>query len=57
MGVEELMPWVLKDSLADRGSSHSVRCGAVVCTVANNTQFLNETHIKRCQKFKGTTQH
>eukprot|EP00731_Ephydatia_muelleri_P036761 Em0320g5a len=28
--VEELMPWVLKDSLADRGSSHSVRCGAVL---------------------------
>eukprot|EP00731_Ephydatia_muelleri_P014291 Em0008g11a len=45
MGVEELMPWVLKDSLADRGSSHSVRCGAVVCTVANNMQFLNETHM------------
>ena len=45
MGVEELMPWVLKDRLADRGSSHSVRCGAVVCTVANNMQFLNETHM------------
>eukprot|EP00731_Ephydatia_muelleri_P036421 Em0253g1a len=30
MGVEELMPWVLKDRLADRGSSHSVRCGAVI---------------------------
>eukprot|EP00731_Ephydatia_muelleri_P003607 Em0001g3607a len=29
MGVEELMPWVPKDSLADRGSSHSVRCGAM----------------------------
>ena len=39
------MPWVLKDRLADRGSSHSVRCGAVVCTVANSTQFLNETHM------------
>ena len=44
MGVDELMPWVLKDSLADRGSSHSVRCGAVVCTVENNTQF-NEMHM------------
>ena len=45
MGVDELMPWVLKDSLADRGSSHSVRCGAAVCTVEKNTQFLNETHM------------
>ena len=45
MGAEELMPWVLKDRLADRGSSHSVRCGAVVCTVANSMQFLNETHM------------
>ena len=46
MGVDELMPWVLKDSLADRGSSHSVRCGAVQCTVDNCYQFLNETHMR-----------
>ena len=45
MGVDELMPWVLKDSFADRGSSHFVRCGAIVCTVENNNQFLNETHM------------
>ena len=45
MGAEELMPWVLKDRLADRGSSHSVRCGAVACKIENSTQFLNETHM------------
>jgi hypothetical protein len=45
MGVEELMPWVLKDRLAERGSSHSVRCGAVVCKIENSTQFLNESHM------------
>ena len=40
------MPWVLKDRLADRGSSHSVRCGAVVCKIQNSTQFLNEIHMQ-----------
>ena len=46
MEQEQLMPWSLKGSLVDRGSSLTVRCGdTMTCKVANSFEFLNETHM------------